>query len=134
MNFKFKFVVPTLLILAVAGCSSPRERCISGSKRDYQNLLSLISEAEGNIARGYAVFTQTVPVTTTGVCTRKNPYTLALETYPCPQTNYQKTSTPVAIDVKEERSKLQRYQKSLPQYRARLDSAIMQCREIYPEG
>ena len=38
----------------LASCGTPQERCISKNTREYRNVSRLLSEVEGNLARGYA--------------------------------------------------------------------------------
>jgi hypothetical protein len=42
------------LIVLLAACGTPQERCIAEGTRDLRTLDRLIAETEGNIARGYA--------------------------------------------------------------------------------
>lgn len=42
------------LPLLLASCGTPQERCISKNTREYRNVSRLLSEVEGNLARGYA--------------------------------------------------------------------------------
>ncbi|PCH70795.1 MAG: hypothetical protein COC12_07900 [Rhodobacteraceae bacterium] len=124
----FKFKVLGLLIV-VAGCTTPKEECLSGATQDYRTVQSLISETNSNIARGYAVHSQSVPYTYQGSC-----YSYAAATYySCQQTGYRTQQTPVAIDVNAERVKLANYRRLLPQYEAQARAAVSQCNAQFPE-
>lgn len=46
--------------LILASCGTPREQCISRNTREYRAVTSLLSEVEGNLARGYAWDERTV--------------------------------------------------------------------------
>jgi hypothetical protein len=43
------------LCLAIGACASPEQRCAIDATREYRTVDNLISETEGNLARGYAV-------------------------------------------------------------------------------
>jgi hypothetical protein len=47
-------------VLAVAACGTPQERCISRNTQEYRTVSTLLSEVEGNLARGYAWQERTV--------------------------------------------------------------------------
>ncbi|WP_415183463.1 hypothetical protein [Phaeovulum sp.] len=42
------------LILSLAACGTPQERCINTATRELHTIERLLSEVEGNLARGYA--------------------------------------------------------------------------------
>lgn len=92
-----------------------------------------MATAEGNISRGYALHTQTVPYTVMSTCFRNDRYRNIAIPYPCPSTQYRTQTTPVAIDVSEERRKLADYQKILPQLRAQAQVQVQQCVAQFPE-
>lgn len=94
-------LVLPLTALMLAGCTSPRERCLRAATADLRVIDALIAETQGNIARGFAidrgVETRTVvelcvwPTSQTLFCTRQEP--VAWE-------------RPRAIDMGAERRKL----------------------------
>ena len=53
--------------------------------------------------------------------------------YSCPVTQYQTQTTPVAINVAEERRKVAEYQKMLPQLRQQANARIQACNARFPE-
>ena len=57
------------LMVALAGCSTPQDRCIGSVTRDLRVVDRLIAEAEGNLARGYAYETVVVRQPTFIDCT-----------------------------------------------------------------
>lgn len=118
------FVMTAALI---SGCSTPLEQCLNNAQSDWRAAAASISEIEGNIARGYAIHTQTVPYTYQGVC-----YSGTLS-YACPMTGYRTQETPVAVDVNQERQKLAALRKNLPNYKKQAAAASEQCRAAYPE-
>ncbi|NOR63629.1 MAG: hypothetical protein GQ535_14190 [Rhodobacteraceae bacterium] len=112
----------------LSACISPQEACIGQANSQYSALLSSISETQANITRGFAIHRQRVPYTYTGTC-----YSQYVGSYSCPQTGYRTQETPVAVNVSEERRKLQELQSLVSSYRAQSVSAVAQCRMQYPE-
>jgi len=112
----------------LSACTSPQEACINQANSQYSVLLSSISQTQGNITRGFAIHRQQVPYTYTGSC-----YSQYVGNYSCPQTGYRTQETPVAVNVSEERRKLQELQSLVSNYRAQSVSAVAQCRMQYPE-
>ncbi|MAN99433.1 hypothetical protein [uncultured Roseovarius sp.] len=117
----------------LAACATPREQCIAGATQDYRSVETAMATAQGNIARGYALHTQTVPYTVTSTCYRNDPSRNIVLPYPCPSTQYRTQTTPVAIDVSEERRKLADYQKMLPQLRKQAQIQVQRCEAQFPE-
>jgi len=133
MTSRLKFLTLIAAAATLSACATPREQCISRANADYRNVETAIATAQGNIARGYALHTQTVPYTVTSTCYRNDPYRNIVLPYPCPSTQYRTQTTPVAIDVSEERRKLADYQKILPQLRAQAQVEVEQCVAQFPE-
>jgi len=113
--------------LFVSACATPREQCISDVSSNYDALVSAISKAEQNIARGYAIHRQTVPYTYSKTCQKGN------KTYPCPETRYRTEETPVMINISEERSKLIAMKRRKSKERVLAQKGILQCQAVYPE-
>ena len=123
-----------IVLVLLAACGTPQQRCISAATRDMRVVDRLIAEAEGNLARGYAYETVTVYLPEWQDCTPR-----ATESNPEPQPELcleevaQTTRTPVAIDLNVEAAKL----KSLRQKRVEQASAgakaTSDCRAAYPE-
>ena len=114
--------------LALAGCATPLEQCLSNAQRDYQDVLAAITATETNIDRGYAVHRQSVPYTYQGVC-----YHVDVGNYSCPQTGYRTQETPVAIDINAEKIKLRTLRRSVSALQRSTEDASRQCRATYPE-
>ncbi len=121
--------VALALVLSLAACATPRERCVADANRTYDDTLKLLAVTEGNIARGYAVHRQQVPYQVTETChdSKDRPYA-------CTETRYRTQETPVSIDVAEERRKRAALQASLPGLRANAAERAAQCAVLYPEG
>lgn len=47
-------IIPLCLLLLVAACGTPQERCISRNSAELYTISNLLAEVEGNLARGYA--------------------------------------------------------------------------------
>jgi hypothetical protein len=133
MNRRSSSLILVVSLGFLTACATPREQCIAGATQEYRNVEAAIATAQGNIARGYALHTQTVPYTVTSTCYRNDPYRNLVLPYPCPSTQYRTQTTPVAIDVPEERRKLADYQKILPQLKARAQVQVQQCMAQFPE-
>ncbi|NNE52014.1 MAG: hypothetical protein HKN30_06375, partial [Sulfitobacter sp.] len=91
-----------------------------------------LAEARDNVARGYAVFRQRVPYTVYDTCYRRHRQHRGLIPYPCPRTYYRTISTPVAINVAEERKKIRALQRQLPALERRAQAGVAQCNVAYP--
>lgn len=57
-------------VLLVAACGTPQEQCISRNTREYRTISDLLTEVEGNLARGYAWEERTVTRTEWDECPR----------------------------------------------------------------
>lgn len=54
MHRNYRPLLAGLLLLSVASCSTPLERCVGRYTSEYHNVTNLLEEIEGNLARGYA--------------------------------------------------------------------------------
>lgn len=126
---------PALLILpilALTACATPRERCISDANRDVYVLRNLISEARGNLARGYALEERRDVRTLSRIC-RGNNSDGSTFTYPCSETETFTTTVPVSIDLDAEETKLQQLERRLVQAQSTSDQMVAQCIAVHPE-
>ncbi|MDO5641672.1 MAG: hypothetical protein Q4G26_04690 [Paracoccus sp. (in: a-proteobacteria)] len=55
-----RHLILLLPLLLLAACGTPQERCIARHTSEYRALSALLSETEGNLARGYAWEERTV--------------------------------------------------------------------------
>ena len=122
-----RFAAPAALAL-LAACATPQEACISQAQSGVKALEAKIATAQGNIDRGYAIFSQTVPYTYVDTC-----YDDTGASYQCEKNGTRVEDTPVPIDVAEERAKLARFRAQLPAARRNANAQIAQCRATYPE-
>ncbi|WP_106745026.1 hypothetical protein [Yoonia maritima] len=126
---------PALIILpllALTACATPREQCISDANRDVYVLRNLISEARGNLARGYALAESTDVRTLTKTCRGRNKDDETF-TYPCNETETFTTTRPVSIDLNAEQTKLNQLERRLTQAETNSDRMVAQCIAIHPE-
>lgn len=122
------------LLIPLAACATPREKCEQNATQDLKVVTALIVETRQNIERGYAIKTE--------VRTRSN-FTFCVGdrfggnnnvglSY-CNTTEPYEVETPTAIDVNAETAKL----KSLMQKREVLEQQARQglqsCAAAYPE-
>lgn len=120
---------PTLCLLPLlAACATPQEICVADATRSYNQVLEAMSEAQANVARGYAVHYQEEPYEYSDTC-----YDDKDRRYNCTTTRYRTIETPVAIDVGAEREKIARFNDQLPALQRTADAQIAQCSAIYPE-
>ncbi len=89
------------LLLALAGCSTSLEQCVSRSTKNLQVVEDLITSTEANIKRGYAL--ENSPRTNVGLQLCTSP---SANFHFCTATQTSPRQTPVAIDLKAERRKL----------------------------
>lgn len=120
-------------VTLLSGCATPRDQCISNATQEYRNAETAMVTAQGNVNRGYALFTERVPYTITSTCYRNHPYTHVGIPYACPSTQYRTQTTPVPINVAEERKKVAEYQKLLPKLRQQASTQVQQCKAQFPE-
>ena len=123
------FILP---VLALTACATPREQCINNVTRDLRILNSLITETQGNIARGYALEERQDVRTLTRTCRGRNEDGSTFS-YPCNETETFTTTRPVAIDLKAEQAKLDSLLERQRQAKAASDQAVLQCIRSNPE-
>ncbi len=123
-------IVP--LLLAVAACSTPQERCINSANRDLRVINGLIIETRGNLARGFAIREVqdviTVKTTCDGVSEEGVEFTVE-----CDEVDTVTRREPVAIDLNAERAKLVSLEERQAQLLSNQAQAIAQCRAQFPE-
>jgi len=126
---------PALIILplvALAACATPREQCISDATRDLRVLNNLVTETQGNLARGYALVEQQDVRTVRRTCRGENSDGSTFR-YPCDETQTVTSNRPVAIDLNAERAKLNSLVERRAQQQAMSDQVVLQCIATYPE-
>jgi hypothetical protein len=131
-------ILPLLLLLAA--CGTPQERCIRGVTQDLRVVNALVAETEVNLARGYRLEDVTIYRPTWDYCDETYVVTLAdgrqvLQNSGrmCMDEVAETVQRPRAIDPAEERRKLANLQEQQKVLTRRAESAVAQCQALYPE-
>ena len=132
MSASPKRIAVLMLVSVLASCSTPREQCIDAARADYVTVARTISETRQTIARGYALHRERVPYRVHDICYGYDRHARYATPYSCFRTAYRTQTTPVAVDIAEERKKLARYERLLPKLRAEAAAGIAQCDARYP--
>lgn len=119
-------------LMALTACATPRESCINDALREVRVLDGLIAETRANIDRGYALDERQDIRTIRDTCSGKTS-TGETFTYRCDRTQTFTTTVPVAIDLNDERAKLESLLQRQASNRAQSDQDIAQCIAVYPE-
>ena len=125
-----KYPTAILLLVALGACASPRERCVSNALEEVRDVEQRIAVAEGNIARGYAIHVSEEPRASVGFCSGNRHGRVGVST--CIGTDNGPREQAVAIDVGEERRKVERLRSRLTEVQIALQSRVDQC-AIYPD-
>lgn len=128
-----------VVLVLLAACGTPQERCIARETRDVRVLDRLITESQGNLARGYALEEITTYRDRWVLCPVARP--VAVEGQPAPQPSPQMcldevavtTTRPKAIDLRAEAAKLSSMQEKRTSLMRAAGPGIAQCRAQYPE-
>jgi len=132
MPARSRIVAAALLGLLLAACSTPRERCIDAATERYRVTADLVSELRQTIERGYALHSQRVPYTVYDTCYRTHPKSGRIVPFSCPYTAWRTETTPVAVDIAQERAKLAGYEQRLPGLREEAARGVGACRARFP--
>jgi hypothetical protein len=124
------FVLP--LLLGLAACATPQERCIGGANRDLRVINGLITETRGNIARGFAIAEVQDIVSVTKTCTGETSEGVEF-TFDCQKPETVTRREPVAIDLNAEKAKLASLEERQLQLQSNQAAVIAQCRAQFPE-
>lgn len=125
-------LLPLLLILAA--CATPRERCIAAVTRDLSNVEKLIAETKANLARGYAI--EREPYTTFELewCLSRGSKEGDLRWTWCRDTVTRYRDKPVAIDRATEERKLRELRATRTRLTRQSAAQVAQCQARYPEA
>ena len=99
-------IAPLAALLALTACATPRERCLADATRDLRVVDELINETRANLQRGYAVRTVSEPDTFWRLCLGTG-HRHGTGAQFCRSTRWVERSEPVAVNLDEERRKLQ---------------------------
>lgn len=129
-----------LLLILLAACGTPQERCIARETRDVRVLDRLIAESEGNLARGYALEDVTTYRDRWIPCAVERPVAVEGEPAPPPpparmcRDEVEVTVTrPKGIDLRAEAQKLASMQDKRAALMRAAGPGIAQCRAQFPE-
>lgn len=121
-------------LIALAACGTPQEQCVRRNTGDLRATDQMIREAEGNLARGYALEEFTVTRTRWVRCYGppaepggKPTVTRCLEREPETVTRAKR------IDLDAEAAKLAVLKSKRVTLARQAESVVRQCRELYPE-
>lgn len=129
MTYKTLIFVP---LIALAACSTPRERCISGANRPVATLDHLIQTTRANIERGFAVFEVQDVRVLRSTCEGTNADGSTFR-FPCEETETFTRNEPVAINVAEERTKLAQLQDRRTRAIRDAQARTQQCVAVHRE-
>ena len=136
--------LPFALVLALAACGTPQERCISQATRDLRVVDGLIEQLQINIGRGYRMTAHEVTVTRWVPCRRGLPPPPPPGKKggrppppPPPQMCLDDVTRtvhrPEAIDIAAETRKLKQLQVKRVELERRARTGIAACKATYPE-
>ena len=122
-----------LIMIPLAACGTPQEQCTRAATRDMRVVDRLIAEVQGNLARGYALDTETVYLPEWQDCTPR-----ATEANPTPRPELcfeevpQTVRKAVAIDLRAEAAKLQSLRQKRDQQARASAGVVADCRARFP--
>lgn len=117
----------------VAACATPQQQCIATANRDLTTVRALLAEAEGNVARGYAIETRTVhPNVSLSLCA-SNDFDDNLDFLICQMSEPRQKTVPVAIDLELEKRKVAQLRAKEAELSKGIGAAYEACRLRYPE-
>lgn len=129
-----------LLLPLLAACGTPQEQCIAKVTRDQRVVETLITEAEGNLARGYALEEYTTYQLDWQICHRQpRPEPLPKKGHkpPPPDMCWEREpvtrTRPVAIDLGAEAAKLAQLRDQRAVLIRQASPSIAQCKAQFPE-
>ncbi|ANT63043.1 hypothetical protein AYJ57_21455 (plasmid) [Salipiger sp. CCB-MM3] len=128
------FALP--LLLALGACASTQEVCIDRAGERLNAIQERIETAEGNISRGYAIHVSEEPRASVGFCTGNGyggGYHSNIGISTCIGTDNGPREQAVAIDVSEERAKLEQLREAFAQEQVTYQAQVAQCRSAFPD-
>lgn len=130
-------LLPLALLILLAACGTPQERCIDRATREVRAVEQLLAEVEGNLARGYAWEEKSVTRVRWEVCgyrqIQRADGTIVTLPDRCMQPYTDTIRSRVAIDPESEKRKrdalIAKRRALLPQAEAN----IAACKATYPQ-
>lgn len=123
-----------LLVLALAACGTPQERCIRSATQELRTLDALIAETEANLVRGYGYETREI---VRHVWTWCDDYLGPDHRYSrrmCFEPVFDTVERPVAIDPAAETRKRDALKSRRSALARRAGDAVAECRAKFPES
>ncbi|MEP5762069.1 MAG: hypothetical protein ABJ327_22715 [Litoreibacter sp.] len=117
------FVFP--IIVALAACASPQQRCVDGASKDLNIVQALISDTEATIARGYAIQTTERQLIYTDFCIGHGRRSVGVTW--CNRSQPVIEKTPIAVDLDAERRKLNDLRVKEAELRSSTASEVQRC-------
>lgn len=123
-----RWLIPLAFLPLVAACSE-QQMCISRATKDLRQVQSFVAEAEGNLARGYALVEKEYIDYDLEKCGEKEDSSPIYCRVPEIRTRTQ----PKAIDLDAEAAKLAALKKKEAQLQLQAEAATEACIAQYPE-
>ena len=124
---KLSFMLTVLLLVS---CTDPRQSCIAAAVKELRTIQGLISETQANLARGYAVKTDTDLIIYTDFC----PETQITDdpVLFCDRTATTTIERPIAIDLASQRRQLVSLEKTEARLLRITEQELRQCQRDFP--
>ncbi|MCA0044401.1 hypothetical protein [Celeribacter litoreus] len=123
-----RWFIPLAVLPLLAACSE-QQMCISRATKDLRQVQSFIAEAEGNIARGYALEERQFLEYDTEICG----YDVNGAPQYCRVPDFETRLVPKSIDLDGEAAKLAALKAKEAQLSVQASAGIEACKIEYPE-
>jgi hypothetical protein len=120
-----------LALLALAGCESPQQACLSAATRDLNTVNALIAETRIDIERGYGTVTRQEVTSFRRLCPDFDSDGSVGFGW-CDQVFVQTIVEPVAIDLRQSRDLLAQLEDQRDLLIPRTNAAVAQCQASFP--
>ncbi len=120
-----------LTLFLAAACATPQEKCRSDATRDLRVVNGLIAESRATLKRGYAFETETTVVPRFVFCAGyRDGGRIAVGGRFCHVNQVVQRKTPVAVDLAEERKKLNSLIRKRSQLKAETERRLQLCARL----
>ena len=119
-------------LIALAACSTPRERCISNANRAVSTVDRLIIQTQGNLQRGFGLREVQDVRVVNSICRGRNADGTEFR-FQCEDTRTRTRNVPVTINLAEEQVKLEQLRQRRQTLVRQTQDRIQQCVAIHPE-
>jgi hypothetical protein len=127
-----RHILVLLPLLGLAACATPREICVAEATRDLQVVTGLIAQTSLTLQRGYGVETRQDVRSITHMCSDRNADG-TIDWDFCERTYVRNVNVPVAVDLRQEETKLRQLQEQQARLERTTAAAVQQCQATYPE-